>query len=258
MLERLELRAMHLFATKCDWIAGSRAAGQVPKNDVHVEWDWATRRRKGYRLNTDVKQDAWFSWDGKWEAKVRRLTEAAMQGADAGHDLAHVERVVRAARIIGQAEGADPAVVLPAAWLHDCIAVAKDSPLRNQASKLAADQACVWLEEISYPPELLEKIHHAILAHSFSAGIPPQSIEAKVVQDADRLEAVGALGLARCLMTGGAMRRRLLHPTEPFPVVRQANDAESSLDHLFVKLFKLPAMMQTATVKRLRHEELLF
>ena len=202
--------------------------------------------------------DAWATWRQEWEAVVLAFVQAEMAGADAGHDLGHVGRVVRAAEAIGKAEGAQPMVVLPAAWLHDCVVVAKDSPQRSLASRLAAARATEFLSSVDYPHELLPEVEHAIAAHSFSAAIAPQTIEAKVVQDADRLEAIGALGLARCLMTGGAMGRQLLHASEPFPVNRKADDAASSLDHLFVKLLKLPGMMQTVTGRAMADERAAF
>ena len=114
------------------------------------------------------------------------------------------------------------------------------------------------LQSIGYASEFIGPVRHAIEAHSFSAGIAPETIEAKVVQDADRLEALGALGLARCLMTGGAMGRGLLHKSEPFPVNREADDMASSLDHLFVKLLKLPKMMQTEAGRAIANERASF
>ncbi len=168
-----------------------------------------------------------------------------MQAADSGHDLAHVCRVVKASEELGRIEGALPDITLAAAWLHDCVVVAKDSPQRSQASRMAADRAGQFLMQVGYATSLIPAIQHAIVAHSFSAKVAPESLEAKVVQDADRLEALGALGLARCLATGGSMGVKLLDPEEPFPIERTAEDAKYSVDHLFVKLLKLPAQMQT-------------
>ena len=192
-------------------------------------------------------ESAWQKWQAEWGETFCKFVEIEMQEADPGHDLAHVRRVVNAAERIGVAEGAAAKVVLPAAWLHDCVVVAKDSPLRSQASRMAADRAANFLMEIGYEGEFILAIQHAILAHSFSAKVAPETLEAKVVQDADRLEAIGALGLARCLMTGGSMGTQLVSAEEPFPLNRAADDAVSSIDHLFVKLLRLPRMMQTAT-----------
>lgn len=175
----------------------------------------------------------------------RRCTAAlTAQSHDVAHDLAHVRRVVRNAQWLAAAEGARPEVVLPAAWLHDCVTVPKDSPGRTQASRLAAEQAVQWLGEWGYPETLRPAIAHAIEAHSFSAGIAPRTLEAKVVQDADRLEAIGAVGLARCLMLGGALGRPL-YVADPFCESRRPDDRVSALDHFYTKLLKIEETMQT-------------
>ena len=170
----------------------------------------------------------------------------ALPDADAAHDLSHIRRVVANAELLNQTEQADWRIVHPAAWLHDCVAVAKDSEQRNIASRLSAERAIGLLAEIDYPSELLDDIGHAIEAHSFSANIKPRSLEARIVQDADRLDALGAIGIARCLLTGGQMNSRLYDPNDPFCESRPADDRRQAVDHFFAKLLKLPDTMQTA------------
>lgn len=168
------------------------------------------------------------------------------EGCDPAHDLLHLERVVATAKRIGPAEGADMAVVIPAAWLHDYVVVPKDDPRRSLASQLAAVEACACLATLGYPPELLPAIAHAIEAHSFSAGIAPQTLEAKVVQDADRLDGIGAIGVARCFACSGSMNRPFYSPADPFCAEREPDDARFTVDHFYRKLFKTAASMQTA------------
>ncbi|MEO5714804.1 MAG: HD domain-containing protein [Luteolibacter sp.] len=167
--------------------------------------------------------------------------------SDAAHDLEHIRRVVTNARRLATAEGADWEVVMPAAWLHDCVIVPKSSPDRKRASQLAAAQAVVWLEEKGWSFGKLEEIAHAIEAHSFSAGIEPRTLEAKVLQDADRLDALGAVGLARTLMLGAEMKREFYDVADPFCQNRAADDSIHTLDHLYCKLLKLEGTMQTAS-----------
>lgn len=186
-------------------------------------------------------------WNETWETLIVQWAERSMAQADSGHGLDHVKRVVVNATQLAASERANMDVVMPAAWLHDCVFVPKNSSMRSQASRIAADAASEFLTSISYPSTLIDEIHHCIQAHSFSANVPCQSIEAMVVQDADRLEALGAIGIARCLMTGGAMKQRLYHPTDPFPISREPEDTVQSVDHFFSKLFKLPKTMKTAT-----------
>jgi uncharacterized protein len=184
-----------------------------------------------------------------WEPRFRQFV-AEQPNADPGHGPIHLERVVATATRLAAEEGARLDVVLPAAWLHDCIHVAKDSPGRASASRLAADHALRFLEEAGYPPACLPGIRHAIEAHSYSAGIAPRTIEAKVVQDADRLDALGAIGLARCLAVGTSLGRPLYQPEDPFCRARAPDGGGASVDHFFSKLLKLAGTMQTAAGRR--------
>ncbi len=165
--------------------------------------------------------------------------------ADAAHDIAHVRRVVRNTWEITSKEQADPRITLPAAWLHDCVAVAKDDPRRDQASRLAADAAVEFLRGTRYPAALLDAVHHAIEAHSYSANISTRSLEACVVQDADRLDSLGAIGIARCLLVGGRLNRPLCSHEDPFCENREPDDGRFTIDHFYAKLLKLPATMKT-------------
>jgi uncharacterized protein len=181
-----------------------------------------------------------------WEARFAALLAGEQSASDAAHDEGHVRRVVANAKKLAEAEGADLAVVLPAAWLHDCVVIPKNSPQRSSASRLAAERAGALLRAAAYPSQHIPAIEHAITAHSFSAGVTPQTLEAKVVQDADRLEALGAVGIARTLITGGANGTPFYDLAEPFPVTRLADDRTSIIDHFFTKLLKLADTMQTA------------
>lgn len=186
-------------------------------------------------------------WEARFELFIGDILEEAK---DPAHDPDHVRRVVANARRLAAAEGADMAVVLPAAWLHDCVVVPKDSARRAHASRFAAERAGAYLREAGYPVEHIPAIEHAIAAHSFSAGIPPQTREAQVVQDADRLDALGAIGIARTLLLGGWMGKPLYDRDEPLPVTRAPDDRENVIDHFYVKLLGLAATMHTASARR--------
>ena len=168
---------------------------------------------------------------------------------DPAHDITHVQRVVQNTIQLTEVENGNAAISVPAAWLHDCVSVAKDSPLRKQASKLAAQEAVRFLESVNYPADLLAQIYHAIEAHSFSANIPTETLEARIVQDADRLEAVGAIGLARCFLTGGSMGTPLYEPADPFAENRDLDDRRYTLDHFYCKLLGLVDTMNTEAGK---------
>lgn len=174
---------------------------------------------------------------------------ADVMASDPAHDISHVQRVVQNTIRLTETANGNAEVTIPAAWLHDCVSVAKDSPLRKQASRLAADEAVRFLKSIGYRPGLLEQIHHAIEAHSFSAGLQTNTLEAEIVQDADRLEALGAIGIARCLLTGGTLNRPLYNPEDPFADKREADDGLYTLDHFYCKLLGLAATMKTEAGK---------
>ena len=182
----------------------------------------------------------------------------ALPIADAGHDLAHVQRVVTAAKLLAEKEQADLQVVVAAAWLHDCVAVAKNSPLRSQASKMAADKAIEYLASIDFTNEKLSAVHHAIVAHSYSANVEAETLEAKIVQDADRLDSLGAIGIARCFTVGGAMHRSVYNVDDPFCENRDPDDYSYTVDHFYNKLFKLPEVMHTYAGRQEAESRVLF
>ena len=187
--------------------------------------------------------------DSKWE-KIFREWLHSIGEVDAAHGVTHIERVVQNAKSLASECGANLDVVLPAAWLHDCVSVPKDSPLRSQASRLAGERAAEFLSEQDYDGSLIAPIRHAIEAHSFSAEITPTTLEAQVVQDADRLDSLGAIGVIRCIQTGTAMNRTLYDSAEPFPINRPADDKVSTIDHFYTKLLKLADTMQTEVGRR--------
>jgi uncharacterized protein len=185
----------------------------------------------------------------QWEPLFERFL-SAQPGDDPGHGLVHVRRVVATAGRLCVDEGARGDIVLPAAWLHDCVPVSKDAPDRPLASHMAAARAIEFLGNAGYPADCLPGIQHAIEVHSYSAGIEPRTIEAKIVQDADRLDALGAIGVARCIAVGTALGRTLYHPDDPFCARREPDDSGASLDHFYTKLLKLVDTMQTVAGRR--------
>lgn len=192
-----------------------------------------------------------------WQQQLLTLLQQQAPDEDGAHDLSHFHRVWAAARrIMQQHAEADALVVLAACYLHDLVNLPKNHPQREQASRMAATKASQLLAECGFPAERIAAVAHAIEAHSFSANIPPRSIEAKIVQDADRMDALGSIGLARMFYTSGRMGRQLAHPDNPLGQNRQLDDREYALDHIEVKLAKLPDMMQTAAGKAMAAERL--
>ncbi len=166
---------------------------------------------------------------------------------DPAHDLSHVKRVVNTAKKLAQEENAIREVVVPAAWLHDLVNLPKNHPERKKASTLAADEALKYLRSVEYPEKYLDGIHHAICAHSFSAGITPTTLEAKIVQDADRLDALGAIGLARLFSINTQLGRVFYDHEDPFAQKRSLDDKLYGMDHIFIKLEKISESMNTVS-----------
>jgi uncharacterized protein len=180
---------------------------------------------------------------------VRRLEVAFHQLASAGdpsHDISHCRRVCKfALAIAGREGGAEERVLVAAAYLHDIVNLPKNHPDRARASTLSAEAAAPLLREIGFAPDEVAATQHAIAAHSFSAGVPPETIEARILQDADRLEAFGAIGIARTFHIAGQMGSALFDGDDPFAERRPLDDRRFALDHFAVKLLKLPGTMQT-------------
>ncbi|MGB3384146.1 MAG: HD domain-containing protein [Marinomonas sp.] len=189
------------------------------------------------------------TWLMAYEHKCRDFIEQASI-ADVAHDIHHIERVVRVAKKLALEEAAEWAIVVPAAWLHDCFSVPKNHPDRAKASTIAADKAVEFLSDIGYPSQYHAAIHHAIRAHSFSANVSPETLEAKIVQDADRLDALGAIGVARCMQVSGALGRRLYSLNDPFCEQRQADDVTFSIDHFYKKLFHIADTLNTSAARK--------
>lgn len=177
---------------------------------------------------------------------------------DPAHDLQHVRRVVECARRFATAEGAELAIVIPAAWLHDCVSLPKNHPERHLGSRLAAQEASRFLHSIDYPEALRPAIAHAIEAHSFSAAIPARTLEAQVVQDADRIDGLGAIGISRCLLVGGVLQRPLYSADDPFCDEREPDDQAFCVDHFYRMLFRVAETLHTPAARNEAAERVAF
>ena len=191
----------------------------------------------------------------EWEARFAGYIQEHGKLTDGSHDLGHFRRVWRAAQYINREEGgvADELVLLAAAYFHDWISLPKDHPQRKESSRLSAERAAELLKDVfaGFPADRIEGVRHAIHAHSFSAAVEARTPEAKILQDADRMEALGAIGAARTFYVAGQMNCRLFDADDPLAEARVVDDRQFALDHFQVKLYKLPAMMNTATGRKM-------
>jgi uncharacterized protein len=173
------------------------------------------------------------------------------------HDFQHILRVYRNAEMISkQEESVDLDIVLAAALLHDLVVYPKGSSKTiNSADDSAEIAKKILLEYKNYPREKIEKVADAIRTHSYSKRLVPETLEGKILQDADRLDAIGAIGIARTFSVGGSENRSLYNPTDPFyESERQLDDMQWTLDHIKKKLMILKNSMYTKTAKKIAEE----
>lgn len=177
---------------------------------------------------------------------IEQFARDRCAGHDPAHDALHVSRVVANALSIARREGANPFIVEAAAWLHDIIQLPKGSGPAGESARRSAAEAHGFLNELGIEAGDIDAISHAIEAHSFSGGLKPQSVEAAILQDADRLDALGAIGLARLWVVAGTLGSDLYHGSDPSGAHRELDDGAYGLDHIPAKLLKLPGLMNTA------------
>lgn len=182
-----------------------------------------------------------------WQHRFENWLKEHHSQGDAAHDISHFRRVWCTAQRLAEDTDANRLVILTACYFHDIVSLAKNHPERRCSSAMAAEKTLDILQSTfpDFPADRYPAVQHAIEAHSFSAAITPQSEEAKIVQDADRLESLGAIGLARVFAVSGALNNILFDADDPFAERRELNDKTYALDHFQCKLLRLPETMQT-------------
>lgn len=193
-----------------------------------------------------------------WEKLFTEYFTSEHRDDDASHDIGHFRRVYSVARQIAEGEAADLLVILAAAYFHDIVSLPKNHTESAMSSRYAAIKAREVLTEMGFPEEKLDSVSHAIESHSFSSQIEPKTIEAKIIQDADRMEALGAIGTMRVFYISGRLGSLPFDPEDLYATSRPLDDKRFALDHFYVKLFKLPALLQTEGGKRLAGERVEF
>ncbi len=180
---------------------------------------------------------------------LRKHVKTMMAKNDPAHDFEHVLRVYANAERICKKEKADKKLVLTAALLHDIVSFPKSDPRSKTSSTKSAIKAKKILQKLLYSYEEIKIIINAIENHSFSKNKTPNTLEGKILQDADRLDALGAIGIARTFAVGGAENRSFYNSSDPFCLSRKPNDQEWTLDHFYKKLLVLESKMNTKSGK---------
>ena len=178
---------------------------------------------------------------------------------DPAHGWEHVRRVYNLALFIAEREGAQRFITGMAALLHDLGRLSHEHEQHH--ADLSVSEAGLLCQQFRVAPQAQEAILHAILAHSFSRGIQPRTLEARVVRDADRLDGLGAIGIMRWAITGAVRRHPqtlCYHPSDPFAEQHAPDDSRYMLDHFFSKLLTLSDGMTTATGRELAEQRTAF
>jgi uncharacterized protein len=187
--------------------------------------------------------------------KIQKKVEKMLEGRDPAHDFYHIMRVYKNAELIGLREEADMEVLLAAALLHDLVVYPKGSAKRSKSADDSADMAEKILRDYRYSQERIDKICYCIRTHSYSKKLTPSTLEGKILQDADRLDALGAIGIARTFSVGGSEKRMFYNPGDPFcKSNREPDDKQWTLDHFQAKLLKLKNLMHTQAARDIAKE----
>ncbi len=168
---------------------------------------------------------------------------------DSAHDFEHVLRVYKNAQKICKKEKANEKLVLSAALLHDVVSYQKSDKRSKLSSIESAKKSKQILKKYDFPSDEIAIICDAIRDHSFSQNKIPSTLEGKILQDADRLDALGAIGISRVFATGGSLKRPFYNINDPFCKTRIPDDKIWTVDHFFQKLLKLESMMNTKSGK---------
>lgn len=164
---------------------------------------------------------------------------------DSAHDFEHVMRVFKNAQNICKKENANEKLVLSAVLLHDIISYQKSDKRSKLSSIKSAEESKKILKKYNFTKEEIQIVSDAIRDHSFSRNKIPATIEGKILQDADRLDAIGAIGIARVFAVGGSEKRPFYNIKDPFCKNREPDDKIWTLDHFYRKLLKLESLMNT-------------
>jgi uncharacterized protein len=192
--------------------------------------------------------------------QTEAFVKDTLKGSEAGHDWSHIERVVRNARTIAAAEHADPFVTELAALLHDIA----DSKFHDGNEELGPERTEGFLRGLDIPGDVIDHVVNIVRHVSFKNELDPSaedtfdSIELRVLKDADRLDAIGAIGVARAFHYGGFKNRALHDPSIP-PALKQSKEQYKkseapTINHFYEKLLLLKDKMNTETGRKMAQE----
>ncbi|MFP8958267.1 HD domain-containing protein [Natrialbaceae archaeon A-CW3] len=194
--------------------------------------------------------------------QIRPVARSYFDGDVApAHDWHHVERVETNARRLvvertaSQPNPVDEQVLFPAVLLHDIGRPGEDQGVVDDHAEWGAQEATAILEAFDLTEESIDEIAHCIQAHRFSNDVEPNTLEARLLSDADNLDALGAIGIARVFSYGGERGTTIYDPSCP-PAKDESRAGETSVNHFHKKIRRLPDRMYTQAGRLLAEERL--
>lgn len=181
-----------------------------------------------------------------------KLAEQNISSDDPAHDFQHALRVLVLAERIARNEKADLDVLVASALFHDLVNYPKNDKRSKNATYESAKMAGKILKELpEYPDDKIRDVQVCVRCCSFTKSIVPDSLEAKILQDADGLEATGAISIMRTFSSTGSMKRAFYHTTDPFCKRREPDDLKFAMDLFFTRLLRVREKMHTETARRI-------
>lgn len=199
--------------------------------------------------------------DNVMKDKLIKITKEKFQKGDSAHDINHTLRVLKNAEFIASKENGDLDIIIPSALFHDIICYPKNSEKSKYSSDESANFAVNILKTLTdYPEYKISKVHTSIMQCSFSKQIVPDFLEAKILQDADRLEATGAISIMRTFASAGLMNSELYNFDDPFCKKRKPDSLHYALDLFYNRLLIVKDFMHTETAKNMaeKRSEILY
>lgn len=190
--------------------------------------------------------------------RLESIAADRCDGTEPAHDFLHVKRVVANARVLAESARAHVPIATCAALLHELFNYPKGHPDSKRSGEVCAQEARKVLLREEAPTEWIDGVCYAIAVHPFSLGVMPETLEAKILQDADRLDAIGAVGIARCFATCADLKRPLYSPEDPFCQNRPPADKQWGVDHFYAKLLRLQDTMHTPKARVLAQSRIDF
>lgn len=190
--------------------------------------------------------------------KTRLFVTGVLEGEPSTHDISHIERVERTCIKIYENEGGDLQTLRLAALLHD-VGIVREHKEGGNHAEYSAEIAQEFLEENNAGQELVDHVVSCILSHRFSRGMQAESIEAKILQDADRIDALGAVGIFRCLVSMGALRalKQTIGTVKETSMNAYTEDPfDGFYDYMERKPFMIPERLNTQTAKEIAEQRL--